>query len=180
MYVGCACLGDTIGALWLTPSEIVKQRVQAGQGTAMTNIKAIYDKGGVGGFYKGFTGLLARDLPYRAMQLPFYEVARDLYTEKFCKGRDMQPHEAMIVGAAVGMIAAGLTTPFDVVKSRMMVGSATNQGVSVVLKEIYAEAGVRGLYKGVQQRVGYLGLNNAIFFNVYEFARGILAAPAVS
>ena len=28
VYVGCACLGDTIGALWLTPSEIVKQRVQ--------------------------------------------------------------------------------------------------------------------------------------------------------
>ncbi len=46
-----------------------------------------------------------------------------------------------------------------------------------MLKEIYAEAGVRGLFKGVQQRVGYLGLNNAIFFNVYEFARGSVPPP---
>ena len=54
--------------------------------------------------------------------------------------------------------------------------------MGIVLKDIYAEAGVRGLFKGVQQRVGYLGLNNAIFFNVYELARGSvtpapLAAP---
>jgi hypothetical protein len=43
--------------------------------------------------------------------------------------------------------------------------------VTAILRDIYAEAGVRGLFKGAQQRVGYLGLNNAIFFNVYEFAR---------
>ena len=35
-------------------------------------------------------------------------MSRDLYTEKVCKGRVMQPHEAMFVGAAVGMIAAGM------------------------------------------------------------------------
>ena len=28
VYVGCACLGDTIGALWLCPSEKVKQQMQ--------------------------------------------------------------------------------------------------------------------------------------------------------
>ena len=35
-------------------------------------------------------------------------MSRDLYTEKVCKGRVMQPHEAMFVGAAVGMVAAGM------------------------------------------------------------------------
>jgi len=34
---------------------------------------------------------------YSAMQLPMYEVARDLYTEKYCLGRDIQPYEAMIL-----------------------------------------------------------------------------------
>jgi len=173
VFVACACLGDTLGAIWLTPSESVKQRLQAGSGTsAVAVIKSMYAKGGIKGFYNGLTGLLARDLPYRAMQLPMYEVARDLYTEKYCLGRDIQPYEAMILGASVGMIAAGLTTPFDVVKSRMMVGSASGKGVSVILKEIYTEAGLRGIFNGAQQRVGYLGLNNAIFFNVYEYARG--------
>jgi len=173
VFVACACIGDTLGAIWLTPSEIVKQRLQAGSGTsAVAVIKSVYAQGGMGGFYSGITGLLARDLPYRAMQLPMYEVARELYTEKYCLNRDIQPHEAMILGATVGMLAAALTTPFDVVKSRMMVGSASGKGVSVILKEIYTEAGVRGIFNGAKQRVGYLGLNNAIFFNVYEFARG--------
>ena len=49
-----------------------------------------------------------------------------------------------------------------------------------VLQEIYAEAGARGLFKGLEQRVGYLALNNAIFFNVYEYARALLTAPKAS
>ena len=88
-------------------------------------MQSIYAKSGLKGFYSGMTGLLARDIPYRAMQLPLYEVARDAYAATYCHGRDIQPAEVMAVGAAVGMLAAGLTTPFDVVKSRMMVGTST-------------------------------------------------------
>lgn len=174
VYIGCAALGDTIGALWLTPSEMIKQRLQSGQGTnAVPLIKSMYANSGLAGFYSGLPGMLARDIPYRAMQLPMYEVVRDAYTEHFCTDREIMPHEAMLLGACVGMVAAGLTTPLDVVKSRMMVGTAVGKGVSTVLRDIYAEAGVKGLFKGAEQRIGYLGLNNAIFFNVYEFARGL-------
>ena len=55
----------------------------------------------------------AGDLPYRAMQLPLYEVAREEYVKRFCAPRaagmrDMLPHETMLVGACVGMLAAGV------------------------------------------------------------------------
>ena len=183
VFVGCACVGDTIGALWLTPTEIVKQRLQAAgtsAASASAVIKGIYTQSGMPGFYTGFTGLLARDLPYRAMQLPMYEVAREMYAKQYCQNRELRAHEAMLVGAAVGMFAAGLTTPFDVVKSRMMVGTAGSQGVTSILRDVYAQAGVQGVFKGWQQRVGYLGLNNAIFFNIYEFARGAFAAQNAS
>lgn len=178
VYMACAVAGDTMGALWLTPSEIIKQRLQSGASASpMLAVQSILDRSGVKGFYSGMSGLLARDIPYRAMQLPLYEVARDAYADTYCRGRDIQPAEAMVVGAAVGMLAAGLTTPLDVVKSRMMVGTSAGKAVSVVLSDIWAEAGVRGLFKGAGQRVGYLGLNNAIFFNVYELARGLCASP---
>jgi hypothetical protein len=45
----------------------------------------------------------------------------------------------MMVGASVGMLAAGLTTPLDVVKSRMMVGTAQGQAVGTVIKDIVRE-----------------------------------------
>jgi hypothetical protein len=55
----------------------------------------------------------AGDLPYRAMQLPLYEVAREEYVKRFCAPRaagmrDILPHETMLVGACVGMLAAGV------------------------------------------------------------------------
>jgi len=41
-------------------------------------------------------------------------------------------------------------------------------------------AGMAGLFTGVKQRVGYLGLSNGIFFIMYEFARGVLTdAPVI-
>ena len=55
--------------------------------------------------------------------------------------------------------------------------SLAGKAVTVVLADIWTEAGMRGLFKGAPQRVGYLGLNNAIFFNVYELARGLCASP---
>ena len=206
VYIGCAVVGDTMGALWLTPSEIIKQvlkaqrhlllatpsacfcptvpasaapvsarmrscgwrargrragqeaeealalllrscrrrgfgwladlcggeqRLQSGASASATQaVQSIYQKSGLNGFYSGLSGLLARDIPYRAMQLPLYEVARDAYTNMYCLGREMQPAEAMIVGAAVGMLAAGLTTPLDVVKSRMMVGTSAGTAIA--------------------------------------------------
>jgi hypothetical protein len=109
VYIGCACVGDTVGALWLTPSEIIKQRLQAGTAkSASEAVKSIYATQGLGGFYAGFAGLIARDLPYRAMQLPLYEICRDAYSDKYCKPFDrlIFPHEAMMVGACVGMLSA--------------------------------------------------------------------------
>jgi len=183
VFIGCACVGDTVGAVWLTPSEIVKQRLQSGVASSTSEaVKAIYSQHGLRGFYTGFSGLIARDVPYRAMQLPMYEVARDAYSKKYCDPfeRVIFPHEAMMVGASVGMFSAGLTTPLDVVKSRMMVGSAAGQTVTQVVKDIVKEAGVSGLFSGIKQRVGYLGLSNGIFFIMYEFCRGCLVdAPVI-
>jgi solute carrier family 25 S-adenosylmethionine transporter 26 len=36
VFVGCACVGDTIGAIWLTPSEIIKQKLQSGAAKGMS------------------------------------------------------------------------------------------------------------------------------------------------
>ena len=47
-----------------------------------------------------------------------------------------------MVGASVGMLAAGLTTPLDVVKSRMMVGTSTGQPVGAVIRDIVKEVRV--------------------------------------
>ena len=61
----------------------------------MAAVRSIMAESGPRGFYSGFSGLIARDLPYRAMQLPLYEVCRDAYTLKYCApyDRSIFPHE---------------------------------------------------------------------------------------
>ena len=54
-------MGDVTGSGWLCPSEVMKQQLQAGIYPTMSEaIKGIWKKNGLGGFYQGFTGGLAR------------------------------------------------------------------------------------------------------------------------
>ena len=117
-----------------------------------------------------------------APQLPLYEVAREAYTARYCEplGRGVLPHEAMLVGATVGMAAAAVTTPLDVVKSRMMVGAAGSAGVGAVVRQVVAEGGPAALFTGVNQRVAYLGLSNAIFFIMYDLSLSSLSSRPFS
>jgi solute carrier family 25 S-adenosylmethionine transporter 26 len=61
VYALSAILGDVTGSGWLCPSEVVKQQLQAGMyGNTMEAISGIWRGGGFGGFYRGYTGGLAR------------------------------------------------------------------------------------------------------------------------
>ena len=61
VYTLAAIMGDVTGSGWLCPSEVMKQQLQAGIYPSMVEAaKGIYKKSGLGGFYQGFTGGLAR------------------------------------------------------------------------------------------------------------------------
>ncbi len=61
VYALSAILGDVTGSGWLCPSEVVKQQMQAGMyGNTREPISGIWRGGGIGGFYRGYTGGLAR------------------------------------------------------------------------------------------------------------------------
>ena len=73
IYALSAILGDVTGSGWLCPSEVMKQQLQAGIYPSMTEaVKGIWKKNGLGGFYQGFTGGLARYVQYKcSMSLYF-------------------------------------------------------------------------------------------------------------
>ncbi|PXF43142.1 putative S-adenosylmethionine carrier 2, chloroplastic [Gracilariopsis chorda] len=116
-----ASIGDAVGSLWLTPSEVVKSKTQAGMyNNASSTIRAL-SKQGIGAFYQGYSAALARDIPFRVIQLSIYEGARSWYMKRSDKGIDeISAIENLIMGAAAGSITAAVTCPLDVVRSRMM------------------------------------------------------------
>jgi len=126
---------------------------------------------GIGGLYKGYIGQISRDVPYRAIQLPSYELAKKWYilhfatnlaADKFTSiartlrspfnSRYLMPQyqflgscsplENLLIGIVAGSFSAALTTPLDVLKTRMMTAgkekaNASPQSVWSVLKQLY-------------------------------------------
>ena len=78
--------------------------------------------------------------------------------------------EGAVVGAVAGSFSAAVTTPLDVLKTRMMTGSALGAAsVFEAAQLIITKEGPTALFKGIAPRVGLIGPSCAVFFMVYEF-----------
>jgi solute carrier family 25 (mitochondrial S-adenosylmethionine transporter), member 26 len=177
------------------PSEVIKQKVQAGMFTSTgAAVSSIWAKKGLVGFYEGYWGGVARDVPFRVAQLTTYELTKNLYLR--IKGRRLRrnwersmapgiggkrsakqpadnlaltPAEAAFCGAVAGSFAAAITAPLDRIKTLLMTNSAAYGGtVASCAAKIWREEGIRGLTTGVVPRVLYIAPSVVIFFVVYE------------
>ena len=167
-----AVAGDLSGALWLVPSEVIKQRLQAGQySSASQAMKGIYRSDGVRGFYRGMVGQMARDVPFRVIQLLSYEyMKRRLQQQQFEQTHTKQPftkQQALCAGALSGSVSAFLTTPLVVVKTRLMT-STSSQGAVRTAISLVRDEGASSLFKGASARVALIAPSVSIFFLVYE------------
>lgn len=79
IFVGAAILGDLTGSLWLCPSEIVKQNVQSGVHPSVWAAVQAISASGLSGFYDGYIGQILRDVPFRAIQMPTFELIKHIY-----------------------------------------------------------------------------------------------------
>jgi solute carrier family 25 iron transporter 28/37 len=110
-----------------TPMDMVKQRLQIGNGTykgVWDCIKRVTREEGFGAFYASYRTTVLMNAPFTAVHFTTYEaVKRGL--------REMLPEHAVgaedeegwliyaTAGAAAGGLAAAVTTPLDVVKTQL-------------------------------------------------------------
>jgi len=174
IYALAAVMGDITGSGWLCPSEVVKQQLQAGMyGSTGEAVKSIWAKKGLKGFYQGYTGAMARDVPFRVAQLTSYEIAKSFYV-RMKKSRndetlELTPMESAFCGAMAGTISSALTTPLDRIKTLLMTDSAAYGGsVASCISKIWADEGLAGFCQGLVPRVGYIAPSAVIFFIAYE------------
>lgn len=175
VYAGSAAGGDIAQSVVRVPFEVVKQRVQAGVdvsgGAALASVLKTQ---GPRGLYRGWGALALRDLPFDIIEFPLYEWFKAEWAR--IKGSEPAPWEGALCGSVAGGIAAGVTTPLDVVKTRLMTQSPGQySGIAGCLKTVVKEEGVGALFAGAVPRMSSIAFGGAIFFGAYETAKAVIS-----
>ncbi|XP_035894379.1 S-adenosylmethionine mitochondrial carrier protein homolog [Anopheles stephensi] len=183
VHMVSAAAAEVVACLIRVPIEIAKQRRQAllhkGNASSLEILYGALRKEGIRkGLYRGFGTTVLRDVPFSLIQFPLWEYFKLHWTE--VTGTALTPLSVAICGAISGGIAAGLTTPLDVAKTRIMLAEQLESnrmgGMGRILRNIYRERGIRGVFAGFVPRVTWITLGGAIFFGMYDLTLRFLNA----
>ncbi|KAL4914173.1 mitochondrial carrier domain-containing protein [Aspergillus aurantiobrunneus] len=153
--------------------------------------------------WSGYSALVGRNLPTTGVNFPIFEAVKGCLVERRRQRRrlgsgadsgpgrsaareirgDAEPEpvyeRAVLTGAAAsisGSIASVVTTPIDVVKTRMMLAASDSasgstsrregKSVWVVGRRIFRDEGVRGLFRGGAIRVVWTALSLSIYLGM--------------
>lgn len=162
--------------------------------------------------WRGYTALAGRNLPFTALQFPMFERLKE-YIKDSRERKGIRTGTLLEAGTitaisagTAGSIAAVITTPVDVVKTRIMLAAAesaaddkssssssnqkkggatakianaigqvakppSRKGSMQIAREIVAEKGWVGLWRGGALRAVWTMLGSGLYLGVYECAR---------
>ncbi|KAH9904832.1 calcium-binding mitochondrial carrier protein Aralar1 [Xylariomycetidae sp. FL2044] len=183
--------GGSAGAcqvVFTNPLEIVKIRLQvqgevaktAGERAQKRSAMWIVKNLGLAGLYKGASACLLRDVPFSAIYFPTYShLKKDLFGESPTKKLGVV--QLLTAGAIAGMPAAYLTTPCDVIKTRLQVearkGDTQYTGLRHAAKTIWKEEGFKAFFKGGPARIFRSSPQFGFTLAAYEVLQSALPFP---
>ncbi|KAK2989249.1 hypothetical protein RJ640_031001 [Escallonia rubra] len=170
-------MGNIVSSAIMVPKELITQRMQAGaKGRSWEVLLRILDKDGFLGLYSGYSATLLRNLPAGVLSYSSFEYLKAAVLSK-TKQANLEPVQSVCCGALAGAISASLTTPLDVVKTRLMTQvhkEAVDKvvaGVSATVKQILMEEGWVGFTRGMGPRVVHSACFSALGYFAFETAR---------
>ncbi|KAL5361675.1 mitochondrial carrier domain-containing protein [Aspergillus floccosus] len=150
--------------------------------------------------WSGYAALVGRNLPFTGLHFPIMEAVRARIVawrerkreERRARGLDASAgkvggsdvvERAVITGVSAAMsgtIASTVTTPIDVVKTRMMLSAGDGEGRTrrvsswAVGRKIFRDEGIRGLFRGGAIRGVWTASALSIYLGMYEGGRSYL------
>eukprot|EP00980_Cylindrotheca_fusiformis_P008947 scaffold1909_cov130-Cylindrotheca_fusiformis.AAC.14 len=167
-----AASGACAGACQLlvtNPLEITKIRMQLQGETARLykengfrppkamSFSAVAADLGLSGLYKGAQACLLRDIPFGAIYFPAYSVFKDYLVNKDGYHGSASASHILLAGTLAGIPASFLTTPADLIKTRLQVlprpGEVMYNGIGDCFRKVYEKEGPTAFFKGSVFRV---------------------------
>ncbi|XP_078178186.1 mitochondrial substrate carrier family protein [Carex rostrata] len=166
-------MGNVMSSAIMVPKELITQRMQAGaSGRSWQVLLRIVKSDGILGLYAGYTATLLRNLPAGILSYSSFEYLKAFVLFQ-TKQTQLKPAQSILCGALAGAISASLTTPLDVVKTRLMTQTqkSAQRKVSEILRQIVNEEGWGGLARGIGPRVLHSACFAALGYFAFETVR---------
>ena len=196
---------ELVSCAILTPAEVIKQNAQItkrdikGVSPTMQVLKEFRKH--PFRLWSGYTALAGRNLPFVAMQFPLFEHLKQRLMERRRKQKggnvDGIFERASITAVSAGTAGSGaawITTPIDVIKTRMMLAagqerhnpqeskdlgkllteglaSRSSKGIWETAKEVAQTDGIRGFFRGAALRAVWTALGSGLYLGIYEGGR---------
>lgn len=171
LYTAVAgALGTMAHDAIVTPLDVVKQRMQTCTNCRFTIVQCtteIYQQHGFRLFYRSYPTTVALNIPFQCSHFVVYETVKHMLATRSVRHDDARQH--MLAGACAGAVGGFISTPLDVVKTRIQLSQSSQKGMMGVLRELIHKEGFRnGLFKGVSARTLYFIPSATITWTVYE------------
>ncbi|KAI9031190.1 putative mitochondrial carrier protein [Hyaloraphidium curvatum] len=167
----------TIAATAISPIELIRTRVQSSSQPLRSVLAGVRAEAALNGprwLWTGLAPTLWRDVPFSAIYWFGYE-----RTKRYLLGLPAYQRggvwgegwASFLAGAASGSLAAVVTTPFDVAKTRNQIGEGPQPGMVAIMRAIVAAEGWAGLMAGWTARVAKVAPACAIMISTYEVGK---------
>lgn len=178
VHMLAASAAEVTACLVRVPTDVVKSRQQTaayGRISSLQALRLVVAHDGVRGLYRGYSSTILREIPFTCVQFPLYEWLKRAFARH--SSADAWWH-APVAGTAAGAAGAACSTPFDVIKTRIMLArthadagaAAVEPRFFPVLRAVLAQGGVCALFAGVVPRVLWIGLGGAVFLGTFDVA----------
>lgn len=182
LHLMSGLVAETVSAVFWVPMEVIKQRAQvrAGALSAASSTVIARDllmKEGMRGLFRGYGLTIGVFGPYAMFYFMAYERFKLIAAGDDRHNTERLPTSMVALCASgAGAIAGGITTPLDVLKTRIQTQGDRNVGAGYrstwhAAGIIAREEGLRGFWKGLSARVLWITPGTAITFTAFEFLK---------
>lgn len=169
-----AIAGDLSSSIVKIPREVITQKLQTNMySNSFSAFKDILRSEGIRGLFAGGLTTSLRDIPFMVILFTCYDEMKKYGASQ---SGNLSLLQSTIFGGLSGALAGYLTTPMDVLKTRIMLSKDMSQrNISSMTYLLKHEApGLRAFFKGSITRSIWWFCVCSIFFPTYESGKIIL------
>jgi len=177
-FVCAGVSAEIAGSLVRLPMEVWKLRLQLGVYKSTRHAMQDFFRNPWHVYGNFVPQTLVHDCLFSAVSWLVFESCR----QKVFANRgssELAAHESLVLGATAGAVSALVTTPCDVVKTRIIGresgDAAAAQGLRATALEMYRREGAAIFWRGCVLRIAHLAPSQGVYMLLYEVAKGRIA-----